>query len=88
MDDYTTSEKYLTYLMRIYSILFLVVGYIFLLFPWFTLEMIDGLSESPILLWLLGGNPLFKWLGWELPHGKVNARAPLPNTSGSFSAFQ
>jgi uncharacterized protein (DUF362 family) len=74
MENHTTSEKYLTYLMRIYSILFLVVGYVFLLFPWFTLEVIDRLSESPILLWLLGGNPLFKWLGWELAHGKVNAQ--------------
>jgi uncharacterized protein (DUF362 family) len=73
MEDYTTSEKYLTYLMRVYSILFLVVGYVFLLFPWFTLEVIDRLSESRVLLWLLGGNLLFKWLGWELPHGKVNA---------------
>jgi hypothetical protein len=70
MEDYTTSEKWLTYLMRIYSILFLVVGYIFLLFPWFTLEMIDRLSENPILLWLLGGNPLFKWLGWNFLMGR------------------
>ena len=38
MEDYTTSEKWLTYLMRIYSILFLVVGYGFLLFPWKLLE--------------------------------------------------
>ena len=45
----------------------------FLLFPWFTLEAIDRLGESPIVLWLLGGNPLFKWLGWELDHGRVNA---------------
>lgn len=74
MEDYTTSEKCLTYLMRIYSILFLVVGYVFLLFPWFTLEAIDRLSESPIVFWLLGENPLFEWLGWELGHGKVNAQ--------------
>ncbi len=74
MEDYTTSEKCLNYLTRIYSILFLVVGYVFLLFPWFTLEAIDRLSESSIVFWLLAENPLFKWLGWELGHGKVNAR--------------
>ncbi len=73
MEDDTTSEKCLTDLLRIYSILFLVVGYVFLLFPWFTLEAIDRLGESPIVLWLLGGNPLFKWLGWELDHERVNA---------------
>ena len=88
MEDSTTSEKCLNYLTRIYSILFLVVGYVFLLFPWFTLEAIDRLSESSIVFWLLAENPLFKWLGWELGHGRVNARAPLPNISGFFSAFQ
>lgn len=69
MEDYTTSEKWLTYLMRIYSILFLVVGYGFLLFPWFTLEGIDRFSA-----WLLGENGLLEWLGLELPHLKVNAQ--------------
>jgi uncharacterized protein (DUF362 family) len=69
MEDYTTSEKCLTYLMRIYSILFLVVGYVFLLFPWFTLEEIDRFGE-----WFFGVNCLLEWLGRELPHAKVNAQ--------------
>ncbi len=73
MKDYTSDEIYLTYLLRIYSILFLVVGYVFLLFPWFTLELIDKLSESSVSSWLLGENPLFELLEWKLPHVKVNA---------------
>jgi uncharacterized protein (DUF362 family) len=76
MEDYTTSEKCLTYLLRIYSILFLVVGYAFLLFPWFTLKEIDGFSES-----------LFQWLGWELGNGKVNAQGTFAEYFWVFLSF-
>jgi len=81
---YTTSEKCLTYLLRIYSILFLVVGYVFLLFPWFTLKAIDRFSENKIVLWLLVRNPLFEWLGWELGHGKVYAEG---TPQGTFAEY-
>ncbi len=74
MEYYTTSEKWLTYLMRIYSILFLFVGYGFLLFPWLILEEIDTFSGHWIVSWFLVENPLFEWLGWKLPHLKVNAQ--------------
>ena len=73
MEDYTTSEKALTYVMRVYAVLFAVVGFVFLLFPWFTLHLIDELSESALVLWILSDNPLFRWFGWELPHAPVNA---------------
>jgi uncharacterized protein (DUF362 family) len=79
MEDYTTSEKCLTYLMKIYSILFLVWGYVFLLFPRFTLEAIDRLG-----LWLLDENSLFKWLGWELRHGKVYAQGTSQGTDAEY----
>jgi uncharacterized protein (DUF362 family) len=79
MEDYTTSEKCLTYLMKIYSILFLVWGYVFLLFPRFTLEAIDRLG-----LWLLDENSLFKWLGWELRHGKVYAQGTPQGTDAEY----
>ena len=78
MEDYTTSEKCLTYLMRIYSILFLVAGYVFLLFPWYILKWIDSFTENTIILWFLGENALFKWLGWQLGHGRVNAQQDIP----------
>jgi uncharacterized protein (DUF362 family) len=74
MKNYTTSERYLTYLMRAYAPLFAIVGFLFLLFPWFMLHIIDKLSENPFVLWILRDNPLFTWIGWELPHAKVNAR--------------
>jgi len=73
MKNYTTSERYLTYLMRAYAALFAIVGFLFLLFPWFMLHIIDKLSENPFVLWILRDNPLFTWIGWELPHAKVNA---------------
>ena len=73
MKNYTTSERYLTYLMRAYAPLFAIVGFLFLLFPWFMLHIIDKLSENPFVLWILRDNPLFTWIGWELPHAKVNA---------------
>jgi len=73
MKNYTTSERYLTYVMRIYALLFAIVGFLFLLFPWFTLHIIDKLSENPLVLWVLRDNPLFTWLNWELPHAKVDA---------------
>jgi len=87
MEDYTTSEKWLTYLMRIYSILFLVVGYVFLLFPWFTLEAIDRFSGHCTILWLLEKNPLFEWLGWKLGHETVNAHGTLAEYFWVFLSF-
>jgi len=84
MEDYTTSEKCLTYLMRIYSILFLAVGYVFLLFPWFTLEAIDRFSGHCTILWLLEKNPLFEWLHWQLRHGKVYAEGTPQGTLAEY----
>ncbi len=72
-DDYTISEKYLTYVMRIYAFSFVIVGFLFLLFPWHILDIIDKLSGSAFIEWLFKGNPLFEWIGLELPHKKVNA---------------
>ena len=87
MEDYTTSEKCLNYLTRIYSILFLVVGYVFLLFPWFTLEAIDRFSGHCTILWLLEKNPLFEWLGWKLGHETVNAHGTLAEYFWVFLSF-
>jgi uncharacterized protein (DUF362 family) len=74
MEDYTISEKVLTYVMRAYAFLFAVVGFVFLLFPWFTLHIIDRLSQSRLVLWIFRTNPLFTWMGWELPLAQVNAQ--------------
>lgn len=73
MENYTTSERFLTYLMRIFAFLFGIVGFFFLLFPWFTLNILDKLSESPFILWILSENPLFKLINWGLPHAKIDA---------------
>ena len=69
-EDYSTSERFLTYVMRIYAFLFAVVGFLFLLFPWFTLDIIDKLSDSAFIKWILEDNPI----GWELPNEKVGAQ--------------
>jgi len=73
-EDYTTSETFLTHIMGAYAFLFVVVGFLFLLFPWFTLYLIDELGNSGFIKWIFEDNTLFKWLEWKFPHKEVHAQ--------------
>jgi len=87
MENYTTGERLLTYVMRIYAVVFAIGGFVFLLFPWFTLHMIDKLGERRFVLWILSENPLFTWINWELPHAKIDAHGTCAEYFWVFLSF-